>query len=54
MAVPYFEYRGDRPQLARVGRRQGTDGLQDYWIQKNQTSLDGQPTRIVLIEHQRE
>ena len=48
MAVPYFEYRGDRPQLREWAERQGTDGLQDYWIQKNQTSLDGQPTRIVL------
>lgn len=44
MAVPYFDYRGERQNLARHWKRQGLAGLRKYWGKKNMQSLDGSPT----------
>ena len=46
MAVPYFDYTGERDQLNNWALKKGDKGIQDYWQQKNQTSLDGKPTYI--------
>ena len=47
MAVPFFEYRGEREQLNKWAIRKGQTGLQQYWQEKNQLSLDGIPTHIM-------
>ncbi len=47
MAVPYFEYTGERDQLNAWANKKGEAGIRDYWNEKNQVSLDGKPTRIV-------
>lgn len=47
MAVPYFSYAGDRELLNEWATKKGTDGIKEYWAQKNQFSLDGAPTNIV-------
>ncbi len=47
MAVPFFDYREEREQLSDWARTKGTDGISDYWTQKNQLSLDGKPTHIL-------
>ena len=47
MAVPFFDYVGERTQLNDWARKKGEEGIQAYWKEKNQTSLDGKPTRIL-------
>ena len=46
MAVPYFDYKAERPNLVRHWTRQGLAGLRKYWGKKNMTSLDGLPTQL--------
>lgn len=47
MAVPFFDYNGERDQLKDWATKQGPEGVAQYWEKKNQFSLDGQPTHIV-------
>jgi hypothetical protein len=47
MAVPFYAYAGEREQLNEWAARKGNDGIRQYWADKNQTSLDGQPTHIL-------
>ncbi len=47
MGVPLFEYRGERGQLEAWAERKGRDGIEQYWRQKNQVSIDGKPTKIL-------
>ncbi len=47
MAVPYFDYTGERELLNEWATRKGEDGLKRYWAEKNQLSIDGLPTHIV-------
>lgn len=44
--VPLFDYREDREFMHTWARQKGPDGVQAYWGEKNQRSLDGQPTGI--------
>lgn len=46
MAVPYFDYRGERENLVRHWTRQGIAGLRKYWAKKNMASIDGLPTEF--------
>ena len=47
MAVPTYDYAGDRELLSEWAVRKGDDGIKRYWEEKNQTSIDGIPTHIV-------
>ena len=47
MAVPFFDYMGERDQLRNWTLKKGEKGLKEYWEQKNQFSLDGKPTNIM-------
>jgi hypothetical protein len=47
MAVPVYDYMGDRELLSDWAVRKGDDGIRRYWEEKNQTSIDGIPTHIV-------
>jgi hypothetical protein len=47
MAVPFFDYTGERDQLSNWALKKGDSGLKAYWQEKNQTSLDDKPTYIV-------
>ena len=47
MATPYFDYVSDRELLNDWAKRKGDGGIQDYWREKNQVSLDGKPTLIL-------
>ena len=47
MSVPYFSYDGDRDDLASWSKKQGKEGLEKYWVKKNQKSIDGFETEIV-------
>lgn len=47
MAVPFFNYSGERDQLRVWATKQGDAGLEKYWEKKNQASIDGIATHIV-------
>ncbi|MGY8628067.1 pyridoxamine 5'-phosphate oxidase family protein [Chromobacterium violaceum] len=47
MAVPYYQYQGEREQLNDWARAKGERGIRDYWRNRNGVSLDGLPTGIV-------
>jgi hypothetical protein len=47
MAVPFFDYVDERDQLKNWAQKKGKDGIKAYWDEKNQVSLDGQPSNIV-------
>ncbi|NOI75371.1 pyridoxamine 5'-phosphate oxidase family protein [Vibrio coralliilyticus] len=46
MSVPYFSYEGDREDLAKWSEKQGTEGIEKYWLKKNQKSIDGFASEI--------
>jgi hypothetical protein len=46
MAVPYFDYRGERNNLVRYWSKRGLEGVRKYWAKKNRQSIDGLPTDI--------
>jgi hypothetical protein len=50
MGVPYMSYLGDRELLTEWAVKKGEEGLQRYWVEKNQKSIDGIPTHIVAKE----
>lgn len=45
-AVPYFDYKADRPTLDKWALNKGQQGIKQYWKDKNTRSLDGKPTGI--------
>jgi len=47
MAVPFFDYVKEREQLNTSMARKGSEGVKQYWRDKNQISLDGISTHIV-------
>ena len=47
MAVPFFDYAGEREQLSDWAQKKGESGIKEYWQNKNQHSLDGIPTHIL-------
>ena len=47
MAVPLFDYAGDRDLLKDWALKRGEHGIREYWEEKNQRSMDGMPTNIL-------
>lgn len=47
MSVPNFEYLGDRELLNDWATHKGEEGIRQYWAQKNQFNIDGQPSHIL-------
>lgn len=48
MSVPLYKYQGDREDLANWSERQGREGIEAYWRKKNQLSLDGLESDILV------
>ena len=46
-AVPLYSYEGERDTLLRWAQKKGGDGLHKYWQDRNQTSIDGLPTKLL-------
>ncbi|WP_328190154.1 pyridoxamine 5'-phosphate oxidase family protein [Marinobacter sp. OP 3.4] len=44
--VPYYDFQGERDTLTNWASKKGEEGLQAYWTEKNQLSLDGKATGI--------
>jgi len=47
MSIPYFDYVEERESLNDWARAKGEEGIRQYWSERNQVSIDGQPTNIV-------
>lgn len=42
-SIPFLAYTGERDTLDRWAERQGDDGLEQYWAERNASSIDGLP-----------
>ncbi|WP_235298350.1 pyridoxamine 5'-phosphate oxidase family protein [Portibacter marinus] len=49
-AVPLMDFQQDRSILKDWAKNKGESGIKEYWKEKNQSSLDGYKTNI-LIDH---
>jgi len=47
-AVPFFDYAGERDVLETWTENKGTDGIETYWRERNQHTIDGIPTQIIV------
>lgn len=47
MAVPFYDYAGERNLIENWAIKKGDSGIQNYWKEKNQLSIDGRPTNII-------
>jgi len=45
-AVPLYDYEEDRAVLKDWAENKGPEGIQEYWVENNQVSLDGTETNI--------
>ncbi|MEM7097494.1 MAG: pyridoxamine 5'-phosphate oxidase family protein [Pseudomonadota bacterium] len=45
-AVPNMQFENDRDVLTRWAQKRGQQGIEAYWDEKNQQSIDGFPTGI--------
>lgn len=45
--VPLFDLVADREMINDWAEAKGPDGIEEYWVKKNQTSIDGLPTHIL-------
>lgn len=46
-AVPFMDYKEDRETLNSWSNKQGTEGIIEYWGNKNTKSIDGFETKIL-------
>ena len=46
MSIPFFDYKEERNQLNEWAIKKGEEGIKDYWLEKNQFSIDGISTNI--------
>jgi Pyridoxamine 5'-phosphate oxidase len=46
MAVPKYEFQGHRNELLQWAEKKGESGVQQYWKDRNQISIDGLMTNI--------
>jgi hypothetical protein len=50
-AVPFFDHVGERETLKQWTTDRGAQGIEDYWAEKNQATIDGLPTDILGADH---
>lgn len=46
MSIPFFEYKEERNQLLDWAEEIGNSGIEQYWNDKNQISIDGLDTKL--------
>lgn len=46
MGVPYYDYNRDRELLNDWARKRSEEEIKQYWLEKNQLSIDAIPTHI--------
>lgn len=45
--VPLYEFKQERQTLINWAKHKGKDGIEQYWQEKNQQSIDGLPTHLL-------
>ncbi len=45
-AVPFYEFKGERPTLDKWAEKSGKEGIEKYWSEKNTLSLNNKDTGI--------
>lgn len=45
--VPIYELKEERETIVEWANKKGKEGINEYWHQKNQQSIDGLPTKIL-------
>ena len=45
--VPIYDLKEERPTIIDWANKKGEQGLVEYWHEKNQTSIDGLPTKLL-------
>jgi hypothetical protein len=48
MGVPYYDYSNDRELLNDWARKKSEEEIKQYWLDKNQLSIDAIPTHIAV------
>jgi len=46
-AVPYYQFKAERPTLTKWADSRGKSGIKDYWAEKNAKSLNDKDTGIL-------
>jgi len=46
-SIPHYSFQEDRKTLAKWADKKGTQGVSDYWLERNRRSLDDLDTGIV-------
>ena len=46
--VPFYEYKGERPTLEKWAEKKGVGGIEQYWQENNQISMDGNETGLLM------
>ncbi|WP_299687267.1 pyridoxamine 5'-phosphate oxidase family protein [uncultured Tateyamaria sp.] len=46
-AVPFYDYAGEREVLADWTKGKGPEGIDTYWRERNQATIDGAPTHFL-------
>ncbi len=46
-AVPFYEFTGERDTLKKWALDRGEEGVQAYWAERNQSTIDGMPTNVL-------
>ncbi|HTF97389.1 MAG TPA: pyridoxamine 5'-phosphate oxidase family protein [Cellvibrio sp.] len=47
MSIPFFDYRCERTELSEWAEKKGEQGIEEYWVKKNQKTIDGIETHIL-------
>jgi len=47
MSIPFYDYQGEREELNNWAKEKGNSGIEEYWKEKNQPSIDGLPTNLL-------
>lgn len=45
-SIPLFDYQEERSILTDWANKKGKKGIKEYWSERNNTSLDGKPTKF--------
>ena len=48
MSIPFYEYLSERDQLNENMVKRGPEAIEQYWIDRNATSIDGLPTNFQI------
>jgi hypothetical protein len=46
-AVPHYAFKAERPTLTKWAEKHGQQGIEQYWADENQLSLDGKDTGTI-------